>query len=123
MLRLSETRDSLSIVSDQIGGPTPAADIARACMTIAQSLISEPNKAGTYHFSGAPEVSWADFAREIFAAAGRDVTVEDIPTSAYPTPAARPLNSRLDCSSLTSQFDITRPDWRVATKDIIKALT
>ena len=123
MLRLSETRDHLSIVADQIGGPTPAAAIAEACVTIAKTLISEPDKGGIYHFSGAPDTSWAGFAREIFAAADRDVTVEDIPTSAYPTPAKRPLNSRLDCSSLSSQFGITRPDWRTATKDIVKALT
>ena len=123
MLRLSETRDHLSIVADQIGGPTPAPDIARACMTVAQTLISEPDKAGLYHFSGAPDTSWAGFAREIFAAAGRDVTVEDIPTSAYPTPAARPLNSRLDCSSLSSNFGITRPDWKTATHQIVESLT
>lgn len=123
MLRLSETRDALSIVADQIGGPTPAAEIARACLEIAQTLILEPNKGGIYHFSGAPDTSWAGFAREIFAAANRDVTVEEIPTSAYPTPAARPLNSRLDCSSLTSQFGITRPDWRAATHQIIESLT
>ena len=53
----------------------------------------------------------------------RAVTVEEIPTSAYPTPARRPLNSRLDCSSLTSHFGITRPDWRAATHQIVKSLT
>lgn len=123
MLRLSETRDTLRVVADQIGGPTPAADIAQACVEIARALISEPDKAGLYHFSGAPEVSWADFAREIFAAAGRDITVEDIPTSAYPTPAERPLNSRLDCSSLMANFGINRPDWRAATQRIVERLT
>ena len=123
MLRLSGTRDHLSIVADQIGGPTPAAAIAEACVTMAETLVSEPDKGGIYHFSGAPDTSWAGFAREIFAAAGRDVTVEDIPTSAYPTPAARPLNSRLDCSSLSSNFAITRPDWRKAVKEIVEALT
>ena len=122
MLRLSETRDSLSIVADQISGPTPAGDIAQACITIARTLISEPDKAGTYHFSGAPDVSWASFAREIFTAAGREVTVESIPTCDYPTPAQRPLNSRLDCSTLTSNFGITRPDWRTATKAIVETL-
>lgn len=123
MLRLSETRDHLDVVADQIGGPTPAAAIAQACLQIAQSLISEPEKAGTYHFAGRPDTSWAGFAREIFAAAGRPVTVGEIPTSAYPTPARRPLNSRLDCSSLTSHFGITPPDWRAATQQIVKALT
>ena len=122
ILRLSETRDHLTIVADQIGGPTPAAAVAQSCVTIAKALISEPDKGGIYHFSGSPDTSWAGFAREIFNSAGRKVTVEDIPTSAYPTPAKRPLNSRLDCSSLTSQFGITRPDWRIATKEIVKAL-
>ena len=122
MLRLSETHDRLTIVADQIGGPTPATAIAAACMTIAKTLISEPEKGGIYHFSGTADTSWAGFAREIFTTAGRTVTVEDIPTSAYPTPAPRPLNSRLDCSSLSSQFGITRPDWRVATREIVKAL-
>lgn len=123
MLRLSETKDHLAVVSDQIGGPTPAADIAQACMIIAQTLTSEPDKAGIYHFAGTPNVSWADFAREIFRATGRSVTVEGIPTSAYPTAAPRPLNSRLDCSSLLSNFGIKRPDWRAATHQITKILT
>jgi dTDP-4-dehydrorhamnose reductase len=123
MLRLSETRDRLTIVADQVGGPTPAGAIAQACLTIAAALVTDPGRSGTYHFSGAPEVSWAGFAREIFAAAGRDVTVEDIPTTDYPTPAARPLNSRLDCSSLSETFGIDRPDWRAATHEIVGALT
>jgi dTDP-4-dehydrorhamnose reductase len=121
MLRLSQTRDTLTIVADQIGGPTPAKAIAQACLICLQGLQADPTKSGTYHFSGAPDVSWADFAREIFTAAGRGVTVKDIPTSAYPTPAKRPGNSRLECSSL-SQFDLKRPDWREATHSIIKAL-
>lgn len=122
MLRLSETRDHLTVVADQIGGPTPAEAIARTCLNMAETLISEPNKGGTYHYSGAPDASWADFAREIFTAAGRNVTVEDIPSSAYPTPAARPLNSRLDCAALAAQFGITRPDWKQATHEIVGQL-
>ena len=123
MLRLSETRDHLTIVADQVGGPTPARDIARTCLALAEALKADPNKGGIYHYSGAPDASWADFAREIFAAAGRNVTVEDIPTSAYPTPATRPLNSRLECSSLQRTFGIKRPDWRAATQDIVRHLT
>lgn len=112
MLRLSETRDRLTVVADQVGGPTPAAAIAEACLVLARGLIADPAKSGTYHFAGAPDVSWADFARAIFAAAGRSVAVEDIPTSAYPTPAQRPANSRMDCSDLARVFGIARPDWR-----------
>ena len=92
MLRLAETRDHLTVVGDQIGGPTPASGIAATCVEIAKQLVSEPNKAGIYHYSGAPDVSWASFARETFAQSGASVTVEDIATSAYPTPAVRHPN-------------------------------
>ncbi len=112
MLRLSETRDKLSVVADQIGGPTPARAIAAACLAIAHQLSADPSKGGIYHFSGTPDASWADFAREIFAQAGRATTVEDIPTSAYPTPAKRPANSRLDCTTTKKVFGIERPDWK-----------
>ncbi len=122
MLRLSETRDRLTVVADQIGGPTPAAAIADACLGIARTLADEPAKTGTYHFSGTPDVSWADFAREIFAQAGRGTTVEDIPTSAYPTPAKRPANSRLDCSATEAAFGIARPDWRAHLADVLAEL-
>ena len=84
--------------------------------------MAEPGKAGIYHFSGAPDASWADFAREIFACAGITCAVEDIPTTAYPTPAARPLNSRMDCSATEVAFGIPRPDWRAATADAVRAL-
>lgn len=123
MLRLSETRDHLKVVCDQIGGPTPASAIAAACLMINTALRNDPAKTGLYHFSGAPDASWAMFARAIFAAAGRSVTVEDIPTSAYPTPAARPGNSRLDCTTLASQFGISRPDWQGCLRDILEELS
>lgn len=112
MLRLSETRDALNVVADQIGGPTAARAIAQACVAIADQLMADPAKSGTYHFSGAPDTSWACFARETFAQAGRPVTVSDIPASAYPTPAKRPANSRLDCATLETVFGLSRPDWR-----------
>ncbi|MEM1159311.1 MAG: dTDP-4-dehydrorhamnose reductase [Pseudomonadota bacterium] len=123
MLRLSETRDALNIVADQVGGPTPAGAIAEACLTIADALQTAPEKTGTYHFAGHPDASWADFARAIFAAADRDVAVTDIPTAEYPTPATRPLNSRLDCSATERVFGLARPDWRAATQQIVTALT
>lgn len=112
MLRLGSERDSLTIVADQIGGPTSARSIAAACMTIADQLLCDQSKSGTYHFSGAPDVSWADFARAIFERAGLDCAVTDIPTSDYPTPAVRPLNSRMDCSSTEAVFGVSRPDWQ-----------
>lgn len=122
MLRLGAERDALNIVADQIGGPTGAAEIAAACHAIARQLMSDPTKSGTYHFSGAPDVNWADFAREIFAQSQLDCTVTNIPSSEYPTPAQRPLNSRLDCCATETVFDIPRPDWRETLTDILKDL-
>lgn len=119
MLQLSETREVLDVVADQIGGPTPAQDIAAASLQIAKQLLDDPSKSGTYHFSGAPDVSWATFASEIFNQSDRMVTVNPIPTSAYPTPAVRPLNSQLDCSATEQVFDIVRPDWRAGLNTIL----
>lgn len=123
MLRLAATRDTLSVVADQIGGPTPAAAIAGACMDIATQLAADPAKSGTYHFSGAPDVSWHGFAQEIFARSGHAITVHPIPSCEYPTPAPRPLNSRLDCGATEAVFGLQRPDWRLALDDVVCALT
>lgn len=120
MLRLAESRESLTIVDDQIGGPTPAAAIAEACLRMADALQAAPEKSGTYHFSGAPDTSWKGFAEEIFAQAGKRVAVSGIPTADYPTPAARPLNSRLDCSATEAAFGIARPDWRAGLAQALK---
>ncbi|WP_299648187.1 dTDP-4-dehydrorhamnose reductase [uncultured Jannaschia sp.] len=121
MLRLGAERDALNIVADQIGGPTPARDIAGTCLTLARSL-SAGGSSGTYHFAGAPDVSWAGFADAIFDAAGLDCVVTPIPSSDYPTPARRPLNSRLDCASLRSDHGIDRPDWRKGLAVILSDL-
>lgn len=122
MLRLGDTRDALTVVADQIGGPTGAREIAAACMVMAKALMSAPQKSGIYHFAGAPDTSWADFARAIFDQAGTKCTVTDIPSSAYPTPAVRPLNSRLDCESITSAFGLERPNWRISLTKILSDL-
>ena len=122
MLRLGTEREVLKIVADQVGGPTPARAIAAACLKIASQLESAPAKSGTYHFSGAPDVSWADFARDIFKQAGLTCEVADIPTIAYPTPAKRPANSRVDCCSTRETFGIERPDWRRDVLTIVNEL-
>ncbi|MFD2741724.1 dTDP-4-dehydrorhamnose reductase [Sulfitobacter aestuarii] len=122
MLRLGAERDALTIVADQIGGPTPAADIARTCLAAARQLRDDPGKSGTYHLSGGPDVSWADFARAIFERAGVTCTVSDIPSSAYPNPAQRPLNSRLDNSRTQEIFGLPRPDWHDGLNDILTEL-
>jgi dTDP-4-dehydrorhamnose reductase len=122
MLRLGRERASLNVVADQVGGPTPARAIAAACLQIANDLASDPAKSGTYHFSGTPAVSWAEFARAIMDQAGLDCQITDIPSTAYPTPALRPANSRLDCSTLQAAFSIRQPDWQVSLAYVIAQL-
>jgi len=122
MLRLGAERDRLTIVADQIGGPTCAAAIADTCLSAARQLLEDPSKTGTYHLSGGPDVSWADFAREIFRQSGTMCDVVDIPSSDYPTPAVRPLNSRMDNTTTTSAFGMTRSDWRTGLRDILADL-
>ena len=122
MLRLGAERDALNVVADQIGAPTGAAEIARACVTIANTLKGSPELSGVYHFAGAPDTSWADFARAIFDKAGIECVVTGIPSSDYPTPTTRPLNSRMDCSSTSADFGIERPDWRESLTDILSQL-
>ncbi len=122
MRRLGAERDRLTIVADQIGGPTAAADIARAVLSMARAMIADPGKGGLYHFAGTPDVSWAAFAREIFAQSGLSPEVVDIPTSDYPTPAKRPLNSRLHCAAISHDFEVARPDWRQSLATVIKDL-
>lgn len=125
MLRLAESRDELSIVGDQFGGPTYAGDIADALISMVQHLEQgKQAKWGVYHFSGMPYASWFDFANAIFQAAEQhDVLTKQpklsaIPSSAYPTPAKRPANSRLDCSKIESQFGIKPSDWNAALNNI-----
>ena len=110
----------MSIVDDQIGGPTPAAAIAATLLKMAEQLC--PDNSGTYHYAGAPDVSWKDFAAEIFLQVGLPVTVSGIPTSSYPTPAARPLNSRLDCTAMQNIFGIPQPDWRAGLINVLQDL-
>lgn len=123
MLRLGAKRDELSIVADQIGGPTPAAGIAAACRTVAETLTRAPSRSGTYHLSGQPDVSWADFARTVFAEAGLHCTVSEISSDEFPGRARRPLNSRLDCRSTEEVFGISRPDWRAGLRDVLAKLS
>jgi dTDP-4-dehydrorhamnose reductase len=89
---------------------------------IAKHLQEDPSKSGTYHFSGAPSVSWADFASEIFEQAARSVTVIPITTTEYPATAKRPLNSRMDCRTTVNTFGVKEPNWRIGLNHILKEL-
>lgn len=125
MLRLARSRDELNIVGDQFGGPTYAGDIADALISMMQYLEQgKQPQWGIYHFSGMPYASWVDFASAIFQSAEQhDVLTKQpkfsaIPSSAYPTPAKRPANSRLDCSKIKNQFGIEPSDWNTALNNI-----
>ncbi len=123
MLRLGAERDALSIVADQVGGPTGASDIARACVRVAEGLTTDPAKTGIYHYAGGADVSWAGFAEAIFARAGLEVAVTGIPSEAYPTPAARPKNSRMDCSATEAAFGLSRPSWERTLDAVLDELS
>lgn len=122
MLRLSKTRDSLTVVDDQIGGPTCARDIARTCLSISEQLIKDPSKSGVYHYSGQPDITWCQFANTIFKQVERQTIATPIHTSDYPTAAIRPSNSKLDCTTTQAIFGITRPFWRDGLEKIIREL-
>lgn len=125
MLRLAQTRDELNIVGDQFGGPTYAGDIADALIVMVDYIKQGQQPVwGVYHFAGMPYVSWYEFAAKIFQLAetkgvlAKQPKIASIPTSAYPTPAKRPANSRLDCSKIEHQFGIKPSDWNVALENI-----
>ncbi|WHR50793.1 dTDP-4-dehydrorhamnose reductase [Vibrio furnissii] len=126
MLRLAQTRDSLGVVSDQIGGPTYAGDIATALIKISRvvAISEKQNVYGIYHFSGLPHVSWCEFAENIFSKAVEQGVLEKGPiinaitTRDYPTPAKRPANSRLDTDRITNTFGIEACDWQAALSSL-----
>ncbi|MDQ7079227.1 MAG: dTDP-4-dehydrorhamnose reductase [Paracoccaceae bacterium] len=122
MLRLGAERDTLNVVDDQRGGPTPAAAIADALLTIATAFHQGRGVSGIFHFSGRPAVSWADFAEAIFQGRCDAPTINRIPTSQYPTPAKRPANSVLDCSKIFETYGIEQPDWRVGLRAVLAEL-
>lgn len=116
MLRLATERDRLRVVDDQSGCPTYAPDIAEGIIAIAQTVVRSgwnPTFSGVTHLAGPEGRTWWEFAREILGGAaergGTSVPVDPIPTSEYPTPAARPANSRLSTDRLGSVFDLQLP--------------
>jgi len=119
MLRLAETRQELSVVSDQIGRPTYAPHLAQAVIHTASRLIEDQDAglSGIYHCTGSgPVVSWADYARYIFTCAKsslkHSVKVTDIPSEAFPTIAQRPKYSVMSLTKFEKSFSYTLKDWR-----------
>ena len=117
MLRLSETTAALNVVCDQIGSPTYTADLAPL---LCDMIVTE--KYGVYHATNEGVCTWAEFAQEIFRLAGKTVKVNPVPTSEYPTRAARPLNSRMSKDKLEKMGFSRLPDWHDALARYIHEL-
>ena len=109
MLKLGTDRDELNIIADQIGTPTYAIDLAGAIWDI---IDSGSDKYGIYHYSNEGVTSWYDFAKGIFDLSGTEVNVFPIPTSKYPTRAARPRFSVMDKTKIKETFSMKIPYWR-----------
>ena len=119
MLKLSDTRDEISVVSDQIGSPTYTNDLSKVLVDMALS-----DKKGTYHVTNDGTCSWYEFAKYIFESNNIDIVVNPIKTSDYPTKAKRPHNSRMSKEKLMNDGFSMLPDWKDAVdrynKELIK---
>jgi dTDP-4-dehydrorhamnose reductase len=128
MLRVAGDRDEVSVVADQVGNPTSALDIADGIIKVAENLVANPDPAlrGTFHMTAGGEASWADFAEGIFAASaahgGPSASVRRITTPEYPTPAARPANSRLDCRRIALIHGVSLPHWHEGLESVVARL-
>jgi dTDP-4-dehydrorhamnose reductase len=119
MQRLLQERDELNVVADQIGAPTWAGAIAQSTRQLVERWRDgQPGAWGTYHLTASGETSWFGFAeaigKQLVKQGKKCATLNAIPSSAYPTPAARPLNSRLDCSLLQREWGVQQTDWHSA---------
>jgi len=114
MLRLGKERDELSVVSDQIGSPTYATDLAGAILEIIKNkeFREEDQTTQIYHYSNEGEISWYEFAKEIFKIAKIDCKVNPITTQQYPIPAKRPKNTLMNKDKIVGIFSVNIPDWK-----------
>lgn len=126
MLRAGREREVLRVVDDQTGCPTAADDLARGLLTAASAMARGENKTGVYHLAGRGAASWADFADAILDLAepvwGRRPRVERIASEAYPTPAPRPRNSRLDSARFAKDFSFAPDPWPQGLARVVAAL-
>ena len=127
MLRLVGERDQLKVIDDQIGAPTGADLLSDVTAHALRSAQTRPELAGLYHLAAGGETSWHGYARFVIGYARRagqpirvaPEAIEAIPTSAYPTPAQRPLNSRLDTRKLQSTFGLSLPGWQAGVERML----
>ena len=130
MLRLAGERERLTVIDDQFGAPTGADLLADVTAHALRDLMLHPGHAGLYHLTASGETSWhgyASYVLEIARAAGVSLktaadAVAAVPTTAFPTPAQRPLNSRLDTSKLQATFGLTLPDWRLGVDRMVREI-
>ena len=125
MLRLAGEREQLRVVCDQRGRPTYAGDLAKAIARLVSNIDAPVLPWGTYHLSGGVETTWDEFARYVFQRAveveliERPPDVESIPSSEYPTPARRPMNSVLEPTAILAEVLDRQPDWRAGLDDVL----
>jgi dTDP-4-dehydrorhamnose reductase len=126
MIRLGRERDSLRVVDDQHGCPTPADSLAEAVATVAAAILGGHGRWGIYHLAGDEAVSWHGFAASIFdrlaARTGKSPALTPITTADYPTPARRPANSVLDCTKIRQDYGIAAPSWRAGLDRVLETL-
>lgn len=129
MLRLATTRPNIGVVDDQKGSPTYAPHLAAIVLAMATRIAADPAgmRWGVYHAVGAGETTWFGFAREVFRHAAEHglpaAEVAAIAAAAYPTPARRPANSRLNCDRLRLSLGLELPDWRVGAQDCVARIS
>jgi dTDP-4-dehydrorhamnose reductase len=123
---LARERDRLTIVADQLGCPTAARDVAQACLTTALRCGASPARGsyGLYHFAGAGEATWCEFAKTIVELAhfSRPIEVVPVRTSEYPTPAIRPADTRLDCGAVVRDYGIEPRPWQGALEETLSRM-
>ncbi|SEH93342.1 dTDP-4-dehydrorhamnose reductase [Pseudomonas asplenii] len=124
MQRLLQEKPELRIVADQVGAPTWAGTIANSTRALIERWqAGQAGAWGTYHLTASGETSWFGFAQaigeQLLALNKPCAILEAIPSSAYPTPATRPLNSRLDCSRLSREWQVSQPDWHTALRECL----
>lgn len=122
MLRLMKERESLSVVNDQTGSPTYAADLAHCILDIIQSIEKGNRHFGTFHFSNEASISWFEFANAIASMGGMSCKISPIPSSDFPTTAKRPVYSVMDKSRIISDYGLNIKEWRGSLKKCIQSI-
>jgi len=128
MLRLAKDRETLNVIADQVGAPTGADLIADVTALAIQKVAQQPELSGVYHLTAGGEVSWHGYASHVieFAKSNEQelsvVSIVPIETTAYPTPARRPLNSRLNTQKLRDNFSLHLPDWQSGVTRMLREI-